>query len=328
MSQDLVSLLKQLEQTKTVTETDVQSLRRLVFGDGHVSVLEADSIFRLNGTGVNRAAGWADFFMEAITDFVVRQTLPYGYVDEANAAWLIAHIGADGRVETMTELRTLINILKNARNSTSRLVNFALDQVKLAVINGYGVIGRGRTLQPGVVGEAEVSLLRAVLYACGGEDDFAISRAEADIVFDINDACRGADNHESWTLLFRQAIANHLMYISTHETPARDEALRREKFLMQRDEIRGGFAKLSFSAIKDAFKGVSGDDRQQLEEENWVIQTKVNHAEMITASEAAWLKERIGLNGEYDKNERALMSWLASECPQIHNSLMPLIGAA
>lgn len=328
MSQSLASLLRQLEQVKTVTENDILALRRAVFGDGHVSVSEADSIFRLNATDINRAAGWSDFFMEAITDFVVRQTLPYGYVDEANSAWLITHISADGRVETITELRTLINILKTARNSTSRLVSFALNQVKLAVVNGFGVIGRGRTLTPGVIGEAEVDLLRAVLYACGGEDNFAISRAEADIIFDINDACRGADNHESWTLLFRQTIANHLMFIATLENPSRDEALHRENFLMQRGEIRGGFAKLSFAAIKDAFKAVRGGDDAALQDGNWIIESKVSQAEMITDAEADWLTSRIGRDGEYDANERELMSWLASECPQIHDSLIPLINAA
>ncbi len=328
MSHDLIALLQQLEKTKIVTDADVLTLRSLVFGDGHVSVSEADAIFRLNATDIDRAPGWPDFLMEAMTDFVVRQTLPFGYVDEANAAWLINHISADGRVETMTELRTLINILKTARNSTERLVNFALEQVKLAVINGSGVIGRGRALQPGVIGEAEVDLLRAIMFACGGEDHFAISKSEADVIFDINDACRGADNHESWTLLFRQTIANHLMFISTYETPARDEALRREKFLLERGDIRAGFGNLTGGAIKDAFKSVFGGDKQDRLDAEWSDRAQVSQAEIITASEAEWLQARIGRDGDYDDNERELMSWLAAECPQIHDSLRPLINAA
>ena len=328
MRQDLNSLLQTLEAAKTVTPADVLALRREVFGDNHVSIAEADTIFRLNSTDVNRCAEWADFFMEAITDFVVRQTLPYGYVDESNASWLIARISHDNRVETMTELRTLINILKISRNSTDRLMKFALEQIKVAVVHGSGVIGRGRALVPGVIGEAEVSLLRAVLFACGGEDNFAISRTEAEVIFDINDACRGADNHESWKLLFRQTIANHLMFIATHSAPSRDEALRREKFLTSRGDFASGFGKLSVPSIAGALKSVFGADKAQAQEAQWAQEAKISQAEMITEQEAAWLSARIGRDGQFDENERELMSWLAAECPQVHASLLPLIQAA
>lgn len=327
MIQSLNDLLSRLEAARAVTEADILNLRRGVFGDGVVSVVEADAIFRLNDPSVSRAAGWSDFFMEAITDFVVRQTAPVGYVDEGNARWLIAHIARDNRVETMSELRTLVNILKTATDSSDTLVSFALDQVKYAVLEGSGVIGRGRTLKPGVIGDAEVSLLRAVLFACGGEGHISITRTEADILFDINDAVRDADNHESWTLLFRQGIANHLMFISTHNAPSRDEALAREAFLKAPTEIRT-FSGLSASGIVGGFKSVFGGDKKAAQDEQWAQNARAAQAEKITADEAAWLKARIGRDGNFDKNERALMTWLEEECPSVHEILQPLLRAA
>jgi hypothetical protein len=69
----------------------------------------------------------------------------------------------------------------------------------------------GASLQPGHVGKDEVDLLRRMLYAYGGSGNVAICRTEADVLFDINDATRTADNHPDWADLFVKAIANHLM---------------------------------------------------------------------------------------------------------------------
>jgi hypothetical protein len=321
VTQILTVLLSQLETQENITDEDVLTLRQTIFGDNAVSITEADALFKLNSASITRSAAWPDMFMEAITDFLVRQTLPYGYVDEANAAWLIVRISHDGTVETMTELRTLINILKTARNSPDRLVRFALEQVKIAVMTGEGVMGRGRRLQPGIIGEAEVSLLRAVLYACGGDDNIAISRAEAEVVFELNAASNVEQNHESWTVLFRQVIANHLMFMTTPPSPSRDEALRREAFLQERGDIRRGFAKLDtrsvFSAFKDTlFNNAFAD-----------APSSSPDVKVVSSSEAQWLSARIGADGIFDKNEQALLSWIGEENSALYEMLRPLIGA-
>ncbi len=321
MTQNLTAVLSQLKAQENISDEDVLTLRQAVFGDGAVSITEADALFELNNAPITRGAAWPDMFMEAMTDFLVRQTLPYGYVDEANAAWLIARISHDGTVETVTELRTLINILKTARNCPDRLVRFALEQVKIAVMSGEGVVGRGRTLTPGIIGEAEVSLLRAVLYACGGDDNIAISRAEAEVIFELNAESNIEQNHESWTLLFRQAIANHLMFMTTPPSPSRDEALRREAFLQERGDIRRGFAKLDTRSVFNAFKDTLFND-------GFVdAPAAESDMKMVSSSEAQWLSAHIGADGIFDKNEQALLSWIGEENLPLYEMLRPLIGA-
>src|SRR5690606_23832742 len=92
---------------------------------------------------------WPAFFVEALTDYVVLQAQPAGYVSEENASWLMERIKRSGRVETETELELLVKILERSKQSPERLVAFALEQVKWAVVDGSGLLGRNRPLPPG-----------------------------------------------------------------------------------------------------------------------------------------------------------------------------------
>ncbi len=61
-------------------------------------------------------------------------------------------------------------------------------------------------LEDGVIDAAEVKEIKAVIYADG-----SIDREEADFLFELNDAVSGKDNHSSWTDLFVEAIASHVL---------------------------------------------------------------------------------------------------------------------
>ena len=54
----------------------------------------------------------------------------------------------------------------------------------------------------------------------------------------------------------------------------------------------------------------------------------VASAEQVTEREASWLIERINRDGVLNENEKALLKFLEEECPNIHNSLVPMIKAA
>ncbi|MDR3340813.1 MAG: TerB family tellurite resistance protein [Candidatus Symbiothrix sp.] len=61
-------------------------------------------------------------------------------------------------------------------------------------------------LADGVIDEAEVKQLQAVLYADG-----SIDKEEAEFLFELNDAVSGKDNHASWKTLFVDAITSYLL---------------------------------------------------------------------------------------------------------------------
>lgn len=314
----------------SIKDADVLKLRRNYYADGEITPDEAEIIFALNDACPVQDPGWADCFVETITDYIVDQAKPEGYLTTENADWLIARISKDGKVETKTEMELLVNVLDKARWAPQSLVRFALEQVKNAVISGTGPLRSGKMLEPGVVTEADVDLLRRILYSFGGDGNLAITQPEADILFDIDTATADADNHPSWGDLFVKAIANAVMAASGYATPSREEALARDAWLDRRgdlslDKIVPGMA----SGIKGIFSGYEEQSEEQraiarLEQQKIEIVTN----EAVTTVEAAWLAGRIGRDGMVNPNERALLMFLKAESPSIHPSLQALVDKA
>src|SRR5262245_53180700 len=148
----------------SIKDADVLKLRRNYYDDGRITAEEADVLFALNDACPVQDPAWADCFIEAITDYIVDQAKPEGYLTADNAQWLIERIAADGRVESKTEMELLVSVLDQARWSPQSLVRFALEQVRHAVIDGTGPLRSGKLLEPGMVSEADVDLLRRILY--------------------------------------------------------------------------------------------------------------------------------------------------------------------
>ncbi|MDP2341962.1 MAG: hypothetical protein Q8O67_13475 [Deltaproteobacteria bacterium] len=61
-------------------------------------------------------------------------------------------------------------------------------------------------LKDGVIDADEAKQVREAIFADG-----TIDRAEADFLFEVNDAVSGKANHESWRALFVEALTKHLL---------------------------------------------------------------------------------------------------------------------
>lgn len=323
--------IEEIKRRGSIKDADVTRIRRAFYEDGVVTVEEADRLFELNDTCPIQDPSWADLFIEAITDYVVNQAEPEGYVTTENADWLRERIARDDRVETKTELELLINVLDKARWAPPSLSAFALAQVKHAVLEGSGPIRAGRLLSPGIISDAEVDLLRRILYAFGGDQGVAISRAEAEVLFALNDVTAGADNDPAWDDLFVKAIAGAVMNVSGYAAPSRQEALVREAWLEARDELAPKsvlrqMLSTGLSRVFALYREQSPEERAIARLEQQRIDIVVN--ERITEGEALWLAERLGRDGRLTPNERALLEFLARESPSVHPHLKPLIERA
>ena len=221
----------------SIKDADVLKVRRNYYDDGIITAEEAEAILALNDACPVQDPAWADCFVETITDYIVEQAKPEGYLTTENCDWLIARISRDGRIETKTELELLVNVLDKARWAPQSLIRFALDQVKIAVLEGTGPLRSGKQLSPGHVCEGDVDVLRRMLYSFGGDGNIAVTRPEAEVLFDINDATADADNHPAWTDLFVKAIANSVMAASGYACPPREVALAREAWLDRRGDL-------------------------------------------------------------------------------------------
>lgn len=332
----LSALIANLSAARAVTPLDVLALRRLIYADGAIAPPEAEALIALDEAADGRCTEWDDLFVEALTDFIVRQQMPEGYVDDAKADWLIARLGADGRIKTDSELELLVYILETATTAPARLAAFVLAQVKAAVVDGEGPLLRGARLEQGRINADEVTLLRRVLYAAGGDANVAITRAEAEVLFDINDACRGADNDASWTDLFVKALAASVMTVSGFEPASREDEARREAWLAQAEPsgLAGvaGFMSRMFagspSALTHPGRSLSSDGLDDWRALNERTEAAEAAAETISDDEARWLAERIGRDGQFDAAEHALIAFLKRESPNIHPALKPLLDAA
>jgi hypothetical protein len=323
-----VSILE-IKARGSIKDADVVKLRRSYYDDGCISEEEADTIFGLNDACPVQDPAWADCFVETITDYIVNQAPPEGYITAANAQWLIERISRDGRVETKTELELLINVLDKARWAPQSLTRFALDQVKQSIINGDGPLRAGKTLAPGVVTEQDVDLLRRIIYSVASDGNVAVSHAEAEVLFAIDRSTAEGDNHPSWRDLFVKAIANCLMAASGHATPPREVALARDAWLERRGEL--SIDNLA-SGMVSGFKGLFGAYREQSAEARAIQRLTQQKIEIVTNEtimplEASWLVEQIGREGKLTPNEKALLVFIKLERPGMDPGMDPALNA-
>jgi hypothetical protein len=282
-----------------ISAEDVLALRRWVWPDGAVSDAEAEAVFELNRLAGDAGPEWADFLIEAMTDYVVNARAPRGYVDEANAAWLINEVDRDGAPVTATELELVVTVLEKALNAPASLKAWALRQIEESV------------LRDGRVGDDEAALLRRILFAPGGDGALAVSQDEAELLWRLKDACRDADNGAGWKTLFVQAVGNHLMAYNSFTPLERGEAARLEAFVADhRSSVLGFFSRMrGANPAAEALRlFAKGEGKSALDHDE-----AVDAARAITDSEESWLKGHVDADGARDPFEEALLAFVEAE---------------
>ena len=321
MTQSAVShVLNVVLETKELTDTQLKTLRQTVWGDNFLSMDEADLIFKVNEAAVKKPVQWNDFFVSSMTTFLVRQNMPTGYIDASNAAWLMERIDHDGVLELETEFELLMNVLHIAESVPDRLELYALRQVRACVLEGRGYLADGRKLQPGVIEDRDVEILRKILYACGGDGGFGITQAEAELLFDLDELTQNQENHESWQDLFVGAVANYLMTLGAPVLPSIDEARRRQQWLESDTGI-------TFN-LKNSFAAWKSQRQEARQVSIFNDQSGIAEAEKVDLAEAQWLIARLNRDGKISPNEVALLDFLNRESPSLHQSLVDLIYKA
>jgi hypothetical protein len=324
-------VLARIRKTGTITADDALEARKSVYGgDSRIEPGEIETLFRMDEAAKSSDRTWTELLDEAGADYLVHQEPPEGYVSEANADWLARRIAEGDVVKTPRLFDLLVHILDQAVSAPSALSGLALKQVRLAVVDGAGPLAGDGGLVRGRIGGSEVEVLRRVLYAFGGEGGIAVTRAEAEVLFDLNDATAAADNDPVWNELFVKAIANYVMAASGYSPPSRAVALEHEHWLDSPTEGVGGFferiARGGLSGILNAYKapGPEGDraDRTAKKIEEF------GKAEVVSEDEAAWLSQRIGRDGQFTSNEKALLRFIRDEAPSVPPVLAPLIEKA
>ncbi len=310
-----------------IRDSDVLKLRAAYYSDGRIGPDEAETLFALNNACPVQDPAWSDFFIEAVTDHVVHQVEPDGYLTAANARWLLDRLGCEAhgaakageagagrRLRSKTELELLVNVLGKARWSPPSLGLIALEQVRTGVVDNAGPLRDGRGVAPASIAEGEVELVRRILYAFANDGNVALTQPEIALLCAINDAL-DADAHEpAWVELFIKAMTNAVLSASGYAVPTREEALRREAWLDRRRDLNAGAVLRAL--VSWSLTSVLGAYREQRPEEQAMAKLERQRIEIITQEavvpcDAAWLAERFSRPvDEVSPAERAFLDVL------------------
>lgn len=214
-----------------ISAEELRKWRQEVWGDGEVSLTEANAMFDINRRAAPDDKDWSDFFAEAMTDFLVRRGEPRGYLTDSDADWLIDRLGHDGAVDSLIELQFLDHLFERAVSVPQQLKAFALDAMERIIASGNGPTRDGH-LDPGGINAEEAALLRRFVFAPAGDEPAHVSRAEAEMLWRLKNGALGKDNAPEWKTLFVQAVGNHLLAEAPLIRPAAATALQRERFFM------------------------------------------------------------------------------------------------
>jgi uncharacterized membrane protein YebE (DUF533 family) len=200
MNTSLADLAKAIVADGIVDAAEVAGIRKRIYADGVIDREEADFLFAINDavSGKKNDPGWKALFVEAMTKHVLDDETSPGAVDDDETDYLIAKIEGDRKVDDV-ELALLVNIIAQAQSSTEKFQRFVLASMKAAI------------LADGIIDAQEVKMIRKVIYGTGGGGGEGVDRAEADFLFELNDAVSGKRNDPSWKNLFVEAITRHVL---------------------------------------------------------------------------------------------------------------------
>lgn len=80
---------------------EVAKLKELLYDDGIIDKEEAEFLFDLNNAVSDKCndPSWSKFFVQAISDFLLKDEVSPDEIDKDEAEWLLKRIGADGKVD-------------------------------------------------------------------------------------------------------------------------------------------------------------------------------------------------------------------------------------
>jgi hypothetical protein len=293
-----------------VSIEEALGLRASAWADGRIDEVEIGALFDLNDHLKFRSPEWVDFFVEAVSDYLVGNGLPKGYVRQDDAEAIIERIEVDGRVESMAELFLIEKLFNKATVVPDVLKAFALTQIEAAVLNGDGPTRNGGSMAVGGINAEECRLLRAFIFASGGDRPAAVSKAEAELLFRIKAASAQQDNAPEWKPLFVQGVGNYLQGFSSHEPLSAERAAELEAF-MNDTAVNVGrfFARVANTNPAEAAAAV----REELAEDGDYLEfDDAAAAEVqVTSEEQAFLDKMLNEDGQIDELEKALLAFIA-----------------
>jgi hypothetical protein len=326
----------------SIKDSDVERLRRALADQQAFDAGDAEALCALQAACPIKSSTWAPFFIEAITDYLVHQAKPEGYIVPDKAGWLIRQTGPNGKVETATDLELLVHVIETARWSPPSLIRFTLGQIRQAVATGHGPLRAGERLEAGAISEREIRLLNRVLLAYCRDGGVAVTRAEADVLLDINKLISPGNNSPAWADFFVMAVGTALLSGLGFAVPTRSQAFGTDD-LSKVIDLRGTLSTLRATSspaaklpgkpsifdtqnLGEGAVRIWSSCRRQSTEERALSRLQRQRLEIITneaieEAEESWIIARLDKPESLNTNEHALIAFLKRETSSLPEAL-------
>ncbi|MDX2205882.1 MAG: hypothetical protein NW223_24240 [Hyphomicrobiaceae bacterium] len=293
----------------SIKDADVSRLRKNFADCSVITPAEAEQLRSLNEACPIQDPAWRLCFVELMTDFIVGQTEPEGYMNAHKCDLLRTWIAPDGAVATKLHLDLAVSVIAASRWVPQSFVVLVLDQVRRAVVRCEGPLRAGRLFEERTVTAEDVTLLRQVLQAFCCEGSEGVTQAEAAVLLDIDRIAAASANDPGWRALFLAAVGTAMLVAAGYRAPGREETLARaawpedpdlDDILVGRQGARG--------AIIQAFSPMS--------REEWAILRLTQQKVAIVTREdvppyaSEWLAEHLAQPAGHTPNMLALLRFL------------------
>jgi hypothetical protein len=191
---------------------DVLHLRRAIYQQGGIDREKAAALFRLNRDHRDHDPAWAEFYVEALSDFFYWREGTDSALTEEAEQMLMTWIGPPEAIDDGTELRLLLNLMFRTNGCSEALRAYVLEAVRHSVLHSRQALYGHAARVPGAIDAADVEIIRKLVYGLGGQSGMAISASEAEFLFELQRATAAAANAPAWRDLFVKAITMHLLF--------------------------------------------------------------------------------------------------------------------
>lgn len=204
-----------------LTAEDISLLRKHTFPEGIRTADDVVAMLALNNSCPEKCPEWNSFFVEQLAGFIVNYTYPQGSLDEINVAWLMRMVATDGVVNSAIELELVLHAMEISANVPDELRAFALDQLRLALVENIGGYKLSRAIDRKGITRQDIDYVMRVLRGVGDAGVIKAPPLTWSVLMQVAEATLPVGNHPRWA-----DILSALQLVDYAEPPRRSRWLR------------------------------------------------------------------------------------------------------
>ncbi len=209
---NLRELAERVRANGSITEEEAMTMRRTIYMAGDIGRNQAQFLIDLNRDTSGNHPAWDDFYIQAMTDHFFWYREQDSPLRQEDAKLLNDLFGFGDGLQDPVQLRVLLSIMFHAKGAPELLRVFALKSIKYWIQRSDSPILSTAPRQIGTLSAGDVEAIRKVIYDGDGGGGVTMGRGEAEMLFELEDATAGRENHPDWRPLFFKALTMHLVF--------------------------------------------------------------------------------------------------------------------